>query len=874
MSTQGTPNYEYHLGGCLPVDAPSYVTRKADEDLYQSLMTGHYCYALNSRQMGKSSLRVRTWRRLRDEGVDCATVDISGISTDGIRPADWYFGVAYRLGTDLGLFADFSELVRWWQDREPLPPAQRLADYIEVVLLEKVRQDPQRRIVVFVDEIDSLFKLEFGDDFFDLIRNCHGKRAIQEEYAHLTFAFMGVADPSDLIKDKHRPPFNIGEAIALSGFRFEEARQSLVTGLATKSPDPDALLLAILHWTDGQPFLTQKICDLAAKETSSPEAGAEASWVSKLIKEQIVDNWEAHDTPVHFRAIRDRILQNKSQRTGRLLGLYQRILREEELEADSSLDQMELRLSGLVVVRNRKIRVSNPIYRAVFDEHWTQKRLSELRPYGEMLEAWLDSGRADDSRLLRGQALIAANEWAAEKKLSDDDYEFLAASEKLDKAGIQNALDVQEEEKRILLVAKQRADKRIRIGGVILALSLTIAAVAVVLGVASLARARSERQAAQQETATSRANLNQTQMLLKNAGTQLEGAQTELNRITPELSSNRTELAKSKLALADLQAELKNNADQLKAMEIRLENKPFETYLAAIRKVDGVFNDEEIGVYIKGLVEILKSRGPQYENRVSAIKGQIKESHEPKVAPSPLDFLSDRGSKAWNRIYELILYQGTGDRSWKGKIFDSCREEARALASFRDDSGRLLCVRELELMDWNSAETVEITRLYAELILKFDLPESTKASLFRSIWINGIFERDSFHIFRKQDPQVFLDLVEHARDTFRSNGKERGSGSRLFLKDTVPAAYWVYAGQLIVQMSEVDPRFREQLKEDIQAEKKSKSAPADFPENDDPGAWKSWMARNSQIVSLWDEPELTTLRKHPEILEAQMQLWP
>jgi len=46
-------------GGTLEINAPSYITRQADEDLYQHLLKGNYCYVLNSRQTGKSSLLAR-----------------------------------------------------------------------------------------------------------------------------------------------------------------------------------------------------------------------------------------------------------------------------------------------------------------------------------------------------------------------------------------------------------------------------------------------------------------------------------------------------------------------------------------------------------------------------------------------------------------------------------------------------------------------------------------------------------------------------------------------------------------------------------------------------------------------------------------------
>jgi hypothetical protein len=75
----------YISGGTLPADALSYVERACslaplvvlDRDLLAALQAGEYCYVLNSRQMGKSSLCVRTMARLRDEGVRTAFLDLT-----------------------------------------------------------------------------------------------------------------------------------------------------------------------------------------------------------------------------------------------------------------------------------------------------------------------------------------------------------------------------------------------------------------------------------------------------------------------------------------------------------------------------------------------------------------------------------------------------------------------------------------------------------------------------------------------------------------------------------------------------------------------------------------------------------------------------
>ena len=58
----------YWTSGTMGFDAPSYVERAADHELYEALHRGEYCSVLTSRQMGKSSLMVRTAARLREDG--------------------------------------------------------------------------------------------------------------------------------------------------------------------------------------------------------------------------------------------------------------------------------------------------------------------------------------------------------------------------------------------------------------------------------------------------------------------------------------------------------------------------------------------------------------------------------------------------------------------------------------------------------------------------------------------------------------------------------------------------------------------------------------------------------------------------------------
>ncbi|MBD2519852.1 AAA-like domain-containing protein [Nostoc sp. FACHB-973] len=431
--------YKYQAGGSLPVTAPSYVKRQADDELYQALLKGEFCYVLNARQMGKSSLRVRIVDRLQAEGMRSGTIDMTTIGSQQMTSEQWYASVlqsivsSFRLGVNLR---------SWWRERSHLSPVKRFGDFLATVLLTEVQQP----VVIFIDEIDSVLGLDFPiDDFFALIRACYNQRVEEPIYQRLTFTLLGVATPSDLIADKSRTPFNIGRAIDLQGFRLSEALP-LLPGLRSTVNQPEMMLRHILEWTNGQPFLTQKLCQLVLNTwqdgTIAIPAGQEASWLENLVRSRLIDYWELQDEPEHLRTIAHRLLYDE-QRAGRLLGLYQQILdvRGKTVAIDNSPEQTELLLSGLVVKEEGYLRVRNPIYAEVFNTEWVEQQLTNLRPYAVNLKAWLSSERLDESRLLKGQALRDAEVWAEGKQIGDRDYQFLAASHALEKREQQQALE-------------------------------------------------------------------------------------------------------------------------------------------------------------------------------------------------------------------------------------------------------------------------------------------------------------------------------------------------------------------------------------------------------------------------------------------------
>ncbi len=388
-----------------------------------ALRQSEFCYVLNTRQIGKSSLMVRTAQALRAEGVRVAVLDLTAIGQN-VSVEAWYDGLLTLIAEQLHLE---DELEAFWLRHERLSPMQKWMMALRQIVLQDAHP-----ICIFVDEIDAVRSLPFStDEFFAGIRECYNRRAQDVAYTRLTFCLLGVAAPTDLIRDPRTTPFNIGTRIELTDFTPEEAAP-LAQGLGERRKEtgesseaqtfsfllfpfsPASTLNCILYWTDGHPYLTQMLCRALAEQTGEQTAQAEpltrrdvdsaceALFLSK--RAQLADD--------NLAFARSRLLHGDVDRTA-LLDLYRQLLRGRKFRDDATNPLHDvLRLSGIVKVVEGDLRVRNRIYAQVFDVAWVEQHLpdAELRRQKQAFKRGLSLAGAISGLVLSVVASLAV--WA------------------------------------------------------------------------------------------------------------------------------------------------------------------------------------------------------------------------------------------------------------------------------------------------------------------------------------------------------------------------------------------------------------------------------------------------------------------------------
>jgi hypothetical protein len=354
------------VGGTIEQGKYIYIVRREDDKLLRLLQEGEYVNVLTSRQMGKSSLMVRTFLTLREDGMRTIAIDLAAELGSESNSDRWFKGLVSKFADELNLDMDVAE---WWERRRDNTATQKLQRFFREVVCAMI--DVSTPIVVFLDEIDSTLRYPFTDGLFTAIRGMYNERSLVPAYGRVTFCLLGVATPNELIKDQRTTAYNIGRTLSLRD--FSPRRDDLSPFVRVLSPDPHAglaLLERVLYWTGGQPYLTVKlISDLKAHDVSTPAA------IDEYV-ERAFPNVEGLRGEIHIQ----QILRFTETRFAGLnsLEIYRRVLRGDLVRAETTRSHLELELSGLVRRDDAgHLALRNPIYGRIFDQKWLATKDAE-----------------------------------------------------------------------------------------------------------------------------------------------------------------------------------------------------------------------------------------------------------------------------------------------------------------------------------------------------------------------------------------------------------------------------------------------------------------------------------------------------------------
>lgn len=329
-----------------------YINRNADKQLRQIIEDMQRPgYVLVARQMGKTNLLFHAKRTLENESRLFVYVDLSN-SFDHER--DCYRNIIdCVLEPNEELFESIEYKVHDIRDKNLQPHKEYSRSLREILNFF------QGDLVIVLDEIDALRGAEYSDNIFAQIRSNYFSRTNFPVFERLTYILSGVIEPTELIKDRNKSPFNIGDKIYLDDFNFDEHESFIHKSQLGISNEISG---EIYEWTNGNPRLTFDICSEIESKIIDGESISKVK-IAEIIKNKYLTSYDI--APVDH--IRELVKSNKKIRDA-ILNIHSKKYGEINDEIKD-----KLYLYGIISsdFRNDTV-IKNPIISKSISEDWIQ----------------------------------------------------------------------------------------------------------------------------------------------------------------------------------------------------------------------------------------------------------------------------------------------------------------------------------------------------------------------------------------------------------------------------------------------------------------------------------------------------------------------
>ncbi|MEH2161464.1 MAG: AAA-like domain-containing protein [Nostoc sp.] len=254
--------------GTMESQSDFYVERSSDALALQTIERQGVTITIKGpRQMGKSSLLIRTINTAVNAGKQVALLDFQLFDKAALTNAELFFRQFCTWLTDE---LDMTDKVdEYWN--MPLGNSQRSTRYVGRYLLKEFGKP----LVLAMDEVERVFDTDFRSDFFGMLRSWHNSRATAAIWKQLDLALVTSTEPYQLIDNLNQSPFNVGQVIDLEDFTAAQVADLNRRHHSPLNSSQEQQLIALLG---GHPYLIRlALYSVASQRLSATELFAKAT---------------------------------------------------------------------------------------------------------------------------------------------------------------------------------------------------------------------------------------------------------------------------------------------------------------------------------------------------------------------------------------------------------------------------------------------------------------------------------------------------------------------------------------------------------------------------------------------------------------------